>query len=318
MMISPAKINLYLKINNIVRHKKEFSPVAYYHMINSFVFKTNQLYDTVYIEIPRASDEISCCFTNSIESNNNDLTEILEKDNIAYKAAVMLKNYVIYHKIGNFLEKKKLGAKINIEKKIPIAAGLGGGSSNAASVLLALNKMWDLRLDSNTLCRIGCNLGYDVPLFIRNEKTMVITGLGNIISSKHFGTKIFIVLVNPRIKLNTNIVYDTYDRMILVKDIRSFKSIKKIYQKYLLTSKSIKVSLKATNDLQKVAIKICPKINELIDFFYTMNGIITSKMSGSGSTCFGLFNTYEEMKTAAEKIFIQFPLYWIHMEELII
>ena len=134
---SCAKINLCLKIGKRLK--------SGYHNIVS-VMQLIQLHDRISFEILN-EDKIA------IESNNKALEN---KNNLAYKAALLLKN-----KLG-----VKKGVKITIEKNIPIAAGLGGGSSNAASTLIALNKMWGLNQSDKKLAGFAIEIGSDVPFFI--------------------------------------------------------------------------------------------------------------------------------------------------------
>src|SRR3989338_3136932 len=132
LLNSYAKINLYLKIGKKLKNN--------YHEIQS-VMQMIQLHDQISFE---NLDENSII----VESNNKDLEN---KNNLAYKAALLLKN--------RFNTRK--GVKISIEKQIPLASGLGGGSSNAANTLIALNKLWGIGLTQKRLMNLASEIGSD-------------------------------------------------------------------------------------------------------------------------------------------------------------
>lgn len=153
--LSPAKINLFL---HIVGRRADG-----YHLLQS-VFLLINLCDEIGINL-RGDGKI-------IRTNN--VFRVPENDDLAIRAANALKNYAQTH-IKNFNINN--GAEIEVVKKIPMGAGLGGGSSNAATVLMALNKLWQINLDKPTLEKIGLSLGADVPFFIYG-KNAVVEGVG--------------------------------------------------------------------------------------------------------------------------------------------
>ena len=132
--LSPSKINLTLEILGIKENQ--------YHEISS-IMQTLDLSDEMSFNL---SSDISVTTDNEMLSN--------EENNLSYKAAKILKQSLQLDK----------GVQISIKKKIPIAAGLGGGSSNAATTLICLNKIWDLNLSIDELSKIGSELGSDIPL----------------------------------------------------------------------------------------------------------------------------------------------------------
>src|SRR3989344_9088504 len=130
LLQSRAKVNLYLKIGKKLKNN--------YHNIQS-VMQPIQLHDNISFEKLDENNII-------VESNNKDLEN---KDNLAYRAALLLKDRFRVNK----------GVKINIRKNIPIAAGLGGGSSNAANTLITLNKLWKLNLSQKRLMNLASEIG---------------------------------------------------------------------------------------------------------------------------------------------------------------
>jgi len=149
LLNSYAKINLYLKIGKKLKKG--------YHNIQS-VMQSVVLHDNISFE-SLSEDKII------VESNNQDLEG---KNNLAYKAALILKDKFKVNK----------GIRIFIEKNIPMSAGLGGGSSNAANTLVTLNKSWDLNLNQKKLISFALEIGSDVPFFV-SGKTALVEGIGD-------------------------------------------------------------------------------------------------------------------------------------------
>lgn len=240
---SNAKINLNLKITGTKDG---------YHMLDS-VFVPISIYD-------------------SIEINESDKDEIIGmdinlSDNIIFKAINLVRN--------KYNIDKKYQVKIN--KKIPMQAGLGGGSSNGAMVLKALNEMNGLGLSQDDLAMLGLELGSDVPFFIYNKPANVY-GRGEIIKPIEDLKKIYGVVVFDNLHFNTKEVYDTYDKI-----------------KY--------ASYELENDLE-IAARTLPKGNKIIDI---ENDLINCKayrasLTGSGGAVFGLFIDEESAKTIEKKL----------------
>ena len=266
LLNSYAKINLYLKIGKKLK--------SGYHNIQS-VMQPVQLHDN--ISFDKLNEDLII-----VQSNNPDLES---KGNLAYKAASLLKD--------NF--KVKEGVRINIEKTIPMSAGLGGGSSNAANTLVTLNKMWDLNLPQKKLIEFGAEIGSDVPFFIAG-KTALVEGIGDKIKLLRKSISMNIVLVNPGIKVSTSWAYKHFDK-------NKSKSISK---------KNIKDLINAINkkDIKKISENIYNDFDALIEKKYKIIteiktnfkkfGALNSLVSGSGPTVIGLF---ESIYTAREAYF---------------
>ena len=176
---SPAKINLFLKVVKKL-------PNGYHELDTAF-----QLIDVFdIIEFQNISNKINVSCTDiSIDA----------EENIIFKAASTLK------KVAD----KNVGIDIKITKNIPIGAGLGGGSSNAASTICALNKMWDLRLSLNEMMLIGLDLGADVPLFIKGKNAYA-GGVGErLVEKKPIDEKL--IIISPDIFNSTKEMFNLYD-----------------------------------------------------------------------------------------------------------
>lgn len=216
----------------------------------------------------------------TLESNSWQMPR--NSENLVYRA---------WEKLSQISGVKK-GLHVNIEKNIPIYAGLGGGSSNGATTLKALNYLWDLKLRDQELMDIGKELGADVPFFIKGG-TALAEGIGEELTSlKSFSDK-YILLINPGINMSTAQTYkktrpngDRLDIEGLVKAIEE-DNIKKVAEKL-------------SNKLEEVAIEEYPVIEEIKESMIK-EGALGALMSGSGSTVFGLFEDQESIE-AAHKI----------------
>ena len=175
---SPAKINLYLNIISKLDNG--------YHEIES-AFQIIDLCDVIRF-YPHS---------NGICINSNE--DIKLEENIIFKAAHSL----------NLFTSQNNSIQIELDKKIPLGAGLGGGSSNAASTLIALNKIWDLNLKQSELMRLGKNLGSDVPFFI-NGKNAFVGGIGEKIEEKESIDE-KVVLIYPEIHCSSTFMYKKFD-----------------------------------------------------------------------------------------------------------
>jgi len=225
-----------------------------------------------------------------IEIEDSDELEIVSdiEDNIALKAAQLLREKFEVTK----------GAHIKITKNIPLGAGLGGGCSNDTDTIKLLNKLWGLNLSVGEQISIASQIGADVPFFIINEPAFV-SGIGEIIKPVKLGLELPILLVYPNQHVSTKEVF-----------AKGFTEL----------STSIPIEavarniIEGKNDLTANAIKICPEIDELLTQLSAAEGIRFCRMSGSGSTCFGVFDSTEHL-TKAEEYFKNMG-HWTYSERL--
>jgi 4-diphosphocytidyl-2C-methyl-D-erythritol kinase len=181
---APAKVNLFLKILSKRRDS--------YHNIHT-LFERISLYDTIKItKIPRG---ITVKADKPVTKN--------PKDNLVYKAAnSMLARAGV-----------RSGVRIEIKKRIPIAAGLGGGSSDAAATIIGINKLFNLKLKSVSLMKIGSKIGADVPFFLLDAPLAVGKGTGGNLSIMDSGKTLWHLLVFPGFKVDTKSVYKAFDSL---------------------------------------------------------------------------------------------------------
>ncbi len=257
---SPAKVNLLLKVLS----KREDG----YHNILSIVTPIS-LYDVLHIE----------------ELNNDEIVITDDKNclptgaaNTIYRAAMALK--AKYH--------IKTGLRIHVEKCIPIGSGLGGPSSDAASVLKGLSEMWRLNVSAEVLAELGKEIGADVPLFLYG-KPCVVRGIGEKVSPIRL-PRLWFLIIYPGMILSTRDVYGGL-RIVLTKDENDIK-LRENFESVHDVADILE------NDLEKVAILMCPKIEMLKDRLIRA-GASGALMSGSGSSVFGIFGGEEQVRNAS-------------------
>lgn len=260
---APAKINWFLSVN---QRRNDG-----YHDITS-VMQCVGLYDTLLLE---PHDRLALA---------SDM-DIPEEQNLAYRAGLMLQDYSGCGK----------GAAMRLIKEIPAAAGLGGGSSDAAAVLAALNRLWGLRLSAAELRVLAARLGSDVPFFIDGGIALA-EGRGERITLLPDCGSLPLVLVKPDIGVSTAWAYGLHEPELTKKyiDIKLFC--------HALKSKDF-VSLRQMvhNDLERAVMRNIPVIAEIKDQLLG-SGAALAAMSGSGPTVFGVFEKREAADAAAARL----------------
>ena len=257
---SPCKTNLGLKILN---QRAD----GYHNILSIFIELT--LYDSLQFS---PSEELSINFNNADIPASNSVRDAV---NIISKYC----NVVIKH-------------KITINKKIPIGGGLGGGSSNAAYTLMALNDIYNLNLSNNNLEKLACKIGSDVPFFIKGG-IKKISGTGNIIKDMNgafIKDKVFL-LVMPNFSISTKWAYN---------------KIKKQLYRQKNTSKFPPLDDKVDwtlfeNDFEHIICLAYPEILNIKDILYN-SGALYSGLSGSGSTMFGIYNDIMTAKKSVKTL----------------
>lgn len=274
---SYAKINFFLKIGTKLG--------SGYHKIQSVMQKI-ELSDGISIE-PINEDKIVVECTNKELENEN---------NLAYKAALLLKKkFKVSH-----------GVRIFIEKNIPIEAGLGGGSSDAATALMNLNKLWGLKLQEKQLIELASHISADVPFFI-GENAALVEGVGNKIKRIKKSFSINIVLINPGFRVSTKWAYSSFDKQKpKTKTKTDIKSLIKAIEK-----KDIKgIANNLHNDFEPIIMKKYKIINEIKNNLLR-NDALNACVSGSGPTVFGIFNSIYEAREAFFKIQYDYPFVFL-------
>jgi 4-diphosphocytidyl-2-C-methyl-D-erythritol kinase len=255
-----AKINLFL---NVV--SKRFDG---YHDLE-MVMASIELHDLLTFE-KNISGDIS--ITSDIEITNK-----LE-DNIVFKIAEFLQEEFQVNE----------GATIHIKKNIPIAAGLAGGSADAAATFRGLNRLWKLNLNLDDMAKLAINFGADIPFCIYN-KLCIAKGKGEDLLFINKKMKINVLLVNPNVRISTKEVFGKVNDEEL-KDIKIGDMSSAIYNKnYELVARELH------NSLEKIAFEMEPKIKEIKHKMIDL-GLDGALMSGSGATVFGISKNKEKLK----------------------
>ena len=241
-----------------------------YHDVR-MVMQTIYLYDNVTISKTKEPGI-------QIETNLHFLP--VNENNIAYKAAKML--------IDEFAIEE--GVHIVLEKRIPVAAGMAGGSSNAAAVLVGMNQLFHLGLSQEALMERGVKLGADVPYCVMRG-TVLAEGIGEILTPLPPLPKCYVLVAKPGISVSTKVVYEKLDS----REITHHPDIDSLIQG--LENEDIhKVAESMGNVLEEVTIEDYPIIEEIKNVMKEA-GALNAMMSGSGPTVFGIF---EDRKTARD------------------
>lgn len=259
---APAKINYLL---DVIAKRPDG-----YHELRMIMQRIN-LCDQISLTVSSAPDVFVTCNSPSAPSGSK---------NIAWKAARAFLDHA----------KSTKGVTIQITKNIPTAAGLGGGSSDAAAVLMGLNELLEIGYSDDTLMEIGCTLGADVPFFIY-KKTALAEGIGEKFTPLPKMPKCWILLINPGVHVSTAWVYRSLQ-------LTSTKELNKLPEFF----KSInQVASILSNDLEAVTISAFPIIAEIKNRLMN-SGAIGSMMSGSGPTVFGIFDDFTVAEAARQQL----------------
>lgn len=182
------------------------------------------------------------------------------------------------------------GAAITLEKRLPVASGIGGGSADAAAALRALNVLWGKGCDAATLRDIGAALGADVPVCV-DCRPMRMQGIGEVLSHAPALPRCGLLLANPRHALATPSVFRARTG--------GFSAPAEMPAR-LADAATLAAWLRPLgNDLEAAAISLCPPVAEVLAAIAAQPGCLLARMSGSGATCFGLFATEDAAARAA-------------------
>ena len=256
-IIAPAKLNL----NLFIKGKNKNG----YHLLESDICFL-ELTDKIYIK--KSNKDL---FNQSKTTNNFNIDP---KDNLIFKAINQFR----------ILTKWNIKFEVYLDKKIPIGAGLGGGSADAASTLILLRNLYNKehnikKIDVSTLYKIGIDLGSDVPACL-HSKDLRLGGYGNKITRTKVMNNYYFLLINPKINLSTREVFQQYDASNSnesnIPDAR-FGNIN------------------IHNSLLSSAIDLAPQISSVLSHLQKSKTITAYGMTGSGSTCFGIFKNINEI-----------------------
>jgi 4-diphosphocytidyl-2-C-methyl-D-erythritol kinase len=274
-----AKLNLYLQVLN--KRKDSFHNL-------STLFARIDLADTIIFK-KRKDNQIR------VKCSNRQIPQ--GKTNLCWRAAALLKEKL----------KVSSGIEIELKKRIPVGAGLGGGSSNAASVLLGLNRLWNLNLSQARLAKLGAKLGSDVPFFIYQAKFALGSQRGDKI--KRLGSldklKLWFILVYPNFKVSTPLIYRKFDAYLAAD--RNFSRLTrprrgvKILTSQLLKKGKLVGGQYLFNSLGVVTSRLYPVVKQVKNSLLGI-GLDKVMMSGSGPAVFAICNSGKQAQSLRSKL----------------
>jgi 4-diphosphocytidyl-2-C-methyl-D-erythritol kinase len=266
ILLSPAKLNLFL---HIVGRRGDG-----YHLLQS-VFQLIDWCDTIHLKrIPE----------NTVR-RINPIPGVPPDQDLVVRAASLLKDFC----------KIDAGVEIDLQKEIPMGAGMGGGSSDAASTLIGLNALWNLNLSKETLCTLGLKLGADVPFFIFGQNAFV-EGIGEKIQAVSLQSPNFLVIFPNQAIATASIFQDPeLTRNHAQITIDGFLASPLLYQ---------------SNDCQAVAMRICPEVKQALDWITQAVPGSQPRMSGSGSSVFAVLDPKTD-NAKLENLLQNLPKGWI-------
>jgi 4-diphosphocytidyl-2-C-methyl-D-erythritol kinase len=267
--IAPAKINLYLHVGPLRRD-------GLHEIASLFVFAE----DGDRLRAAPARDLSLAIVGPFAGALQRDPVE----DNLVLKAARVLRAAA----------GAGAGAALTLDKRLPIAAGIGGGSSDAAAALRALARLWRVRLPDEELRRLAFALGADVPACL-DGRPVAVAGAGERLSPGPSLPPLWAALVNPRVALPTGQVFRAFDRAHPAPEAPRPAPEARIsgYRAF------VRWLERTRNDLQPIAIARRPEVASALAFLSDRPGGLTARMSGSGATVFGLFSSAEAASRTA-------------------
>ncbi len=268
-----AKINLFLEV--VSRR-----PDGYHELVT--VFQAIDLHDEIELSPHENKITLTC----------SDPSLPVDSKNLAYRAAELLKED----------SNTKIGVSIHLQKNIPSGAGLGGGSSDAATVLVGCNKLWNLNYTPEQLEKLGAQLGMDVPFFIQGGTALGVDR-GETIKERFKSPTLSLVLVYPNLSVSTKKVYETLD----AKPIKNIRTADNMIQAIHSNNPEL-ITNQLYNRLEEVTFSLHPEIKTLKQELIAL-GCLNAMMSGSGSAVFGICKNTSHAVDIALKIHNQTG-YW--------
>ncbi len=258
-LTSPAKLNLFLHINGRLENG--------YHEIQS-LFHFLDYGDEMSFELTNNTDITLSC----------NLKELETPQNLVIQAAKALKPFLTN-------EQQNLGIKIYLHKRLPMGGGVGGGSSNAATTLLALNQLWQLNLSLEQLELIGKKLGADVPIFIRGRSSIA-EGIGEKLVDYLVKENWYLVL-QPEVHINTSLLFSSEE---LIRDTKKIP-LSQVDYKGLTPSHK--------NDFETLVYKNYPAVAKALDWLLEY---APARLTGTGACVFSEFENKQDAETILNKL----------------
>ncbi len=281
-IFAPAKINMYLHVTGKLQNG--------YHTLDSLITFAD-IGDTVKIEPSSEFHfKVKGPFARAFSDEEKDSSP--KSKNLVVKAIWELARSA----------KKTPNFTVTLTKNLPVAAGIGGGSSNAASIIWGLQQWWNLPQDAKYLPAILTSLGADVPVCLHCRPARI-RSIGEIIDPIEDLPETPVVLVNPMKTCSTQEVFGHYDS-----SFRDTLALPDEFEDILDFAAFLK---RQKNDLTYPALEVVPEIRNVLNALDAVEGSLLSRLSGSGATCFGIFETEENALRAKEDIMSENPDWWV-------
>lgn len=281
-IFAPAKINLYLHVTGRLDNG--------YHTLDSLVSFAD-IGDTIKIEpAPDFSFHLDGPYAGAFGPKERDASP--NSSNLAVRAVWALAQAA----------QKKPDVKITLTKNLPLSSGMGGGSSNAAAVLWGLCEWWGISHHAPYLPGLMATLGADVPVCLKCQPTRM-RGIGEILDAVPPMPEIPIVLINPGKSCPTGQVFAHYTG--------SFRNPSPLPENIDTLDSLTDLLKNSVNDLSHSATQIVPEITNVLQTLDVQKGCRIARLSGSGATCFGLFDTESQAEHAANEIARENPDWWV-------
>jgi 4-diphosphocytidyl-2-C-methyl-D-erythritol kinase len=281
-IFAPAKINLYLHVTGRLDNG--------YHTLDSLIAFAD-IGDSVEIE-PAADFQFRVRGPYCKEFTAKELDASPNSSNIAVQAAWTLARAA----------QKTLNTRITLTKNLPLASGMGGGSSDAAAVIWGLCEWWNLPRSAPYLTGLMARLGADVPVCFPCKPARV-RGIGDVLDPAPVMGETPVLLINPGVPCPTANVFGQFDGaykepQAIPASLENFKDLVSFLKTH-------------DNDLQVPAMRTAPEIKIVLENLQKQKNCGFARMTGSGATCFGLFETELAAQKAAKAIVAEHPRWWV-------
>lgn len=277
-MLAPAKINLDL----LITAKRDDG----YHLLDSLVVFADFGDELTVEEADHLSIEISGPFARELSHGD---------DNLVLKAAKLF-----CQECG-----EEPNLKFHLVKNLPVSSGIGGGSADAAAALKLCIDYYSIDIGEDDLKNIALKLGADVPVCLKSTPVQM-TDIGDGLKDFILADPLYMVLVNPGVSVSTPEIFKQYS---LSKP--RFNKLRKNINSEIHLPLMIKTLKESENSLQVSAISVEPRVKKVLNVLEQTDDAMLTRMSGSGATCFAIYNSNNECKMAVQKIKDEMPKWWV-------
>ncbi len=274
---APAKVNLYLHVTG----RRDDG----YHLLDSLIVFAD-CGDVISVE---PSDDLSLSLSGPFA---NEISELGENNLVMRAASTLAAAAGISPR-----------AALTLEKRLPVAAGIGGGSADAAATLRALGRFWNLKIDDDAVRRLALGLGADIPACLWS-RPVAASGIGDlVVGFEGDWPTLHMVLANPRKPLATAKVFASR--------AGGFGKAVPILETPANLEALVSALMRRRNDLEAAACELEPSVTQVLGALSEQPGCHLARMSGSGATCFGLFNDASAADRAAQELASRQPNWWV-------